>query len=65
MKLFMSSLDIMVCARELKNAIGARVDDVQVGQCFSPAAAPAKRAPRFAPRAGLQDKGNIERAASR
>jgi predicted ribosome quality control (RQC) complex YloA/Tae2 family protein len=28
MKLSMSSLDIMVCARELKNAIGARVDKV-------------------------------------
>ena len=28
MKLFMSSLDIMVCVRELKNAIGARVDKV-------------------------------------
>jgi predicted ribosome quality control (RQC) complex YloA/Tae2 family protein len=28
MKLSMSNLDIMVCARELKNAIGARVDNV-------------------------------------
>jgi len=28
MKLYMSALDIMVCVRELKNAIGARVDNV-------------------------------------
>ncbi len=28
MKLYMSGLDIMVCVRELKNAIGARVDNV-------------------------------------
>jgi predicted ribosome quality control (RQC) complex YloA/Tae2 family protein len=35
MKLSMSSLDIMVCARELKNAIGARVDKVyELGGVF-------------------------------
>jgi predicted ribosome quality control (RQC) complex YloA/Tae2 family protein len=35
MKLSISSLDIMVCARELKNAIGARVDKVyELGGVF-------------------------------
>ncbi len=35
MKLSMSSLDIMICARELKNAIGARVDKVyELGGVF-------------------------------
>jgi len=35
MKLYMSGLDIMVCVRELKNAIGARVDNVyELGGIF-------------------------------